>query len=259
MANTRIFSCHKVVSNTVAIDGLSVVGFSPAYAQVLASAPESAYGVEDIDRAALRIPVRLVTSDVTIINALLAASPGATTFYCQQSASADETKITLTSIVWSGFGLNCNFNGDAVLSIDGLIRAAASSTALNAMIAMARDQSASAGAYPTRLWRPNTISFDPDGADPAIALGHAVSMSMSCACAVLEDSLEDLNRNRWKLSAVMALPPSEIDKFTLEDFNGVVQAYNEINREMSGSKIRTPRPMKQKYWDNIQKFHNLGK
>lgn len=193
MANTRVFQCHDLVSNGVDVDGTSLIGFSPQYAHVNQSTPDGAVGVEDVDRAALRVPVRLVTTDVTKIAALLDAAVGDTIFYGKESGLATETKVTLgtTGIVWTGFNFTSSFNADAQATFDGLLRFTASTTTLNEALKTESAEVASPGTYPARLWRPNMLTFDPDAGGANIVLGHATAMSMSMAAKVEEDSLED--------------------------------------------------------------------
>lgn len=187
MANRRIFQAQGLVTNGVAIGGMSTIGFNAAFRDVIQSTPDGAVGVEDVDRAGLRVGVSLQCTDVTKVNAILDAPVGNTTFSGKESGATTWHHYTVSQIVWTGMNLGLNKNGDATLRLDGVVRFPNSTDGLAQIIALTGGgPTPPTLAYPARLYRPFQASFTPDGAS-AITPLHTESINLSLAANVLED------------------------------------------------------------------------
>ncbi len=187
MPNQRIFQAQGLVSNGISIGGLSSIGFDAQYAEVLESVTDGAAGAEDVDVAGLRVAAAMQCSDITKVNALLAAAVDSTTFSGKESGAATYHAYTITNILWNAMNLNLARGADGTLQCNGAIRFADGTKKLEDVVALSDGQAAPSLTYPARLYRPNTASFDPDGADPAITPLHVMSLGMSLSGGVLQD------------------------------------------------------------------------
>lgn len=189
MANQRTFQVQGLELNGVAIGGLATIQFNATYGNVIESASDGAIGAEDVDRAGLAIGVTISCTDVTKVNAALVAAVGNTIFWGKESGAATYHKYTVPGIVLTGMNLNLSKVVDATLQLTGRVRLADGAKDLDDVLALTAADAGAAmvSTYPARLYRPNTASFDPEGADPAIAPIHVESVGLSLAANVLED------------------------------------------------------------------------
>lgn len=187
MANKRIFQCQALVSNGIAIGGLANIGFDAAFAEIVESVTDGAAGAEDVDIAGLRVAAAMQCTDVTKVNALLAAAVGNTTFSGHEAGAATYHNYTVRNILWNAMNLNLARGADGSLQCNGALRFEDGTKKLEDVIQLTGAQAAPSLTYPARLYRPNTASFDPDGADPAIAPLHVGSIGLSLSGGVIED------------------------------------------------------------------------
>lgn len=193
-ANARIYLLHAVTSNGVTLGGASTLGISSRFKNIVRSSPDGAIGVEEIDRAGLVVTGRLGCTDVTKINELLAAAVAATTFYGRESAAATDAKMTLgnSGILWSGFNFTAGEAEDANVTFDGQVRFGDNEQDLDDVVKTEKAQIAEATTYPTRLWRPGTLKFDPDAVEPSDIEPYPIrQITMSMAAELIDDVLED--------------------------------------------------------------------
>jgi len=192
MANKRAFLAQGLVTNGVSVGGLASMDFAADYADVIESPPSSAFGVEDVDRGGLKIDVSMSCSDVMKANGILGSTPGVTTYSGKESGLTTYKDYTTQQIVWSGMDMSLAKNADGKLDCKGALRFADNTTTLANAIAVA---SAAVGApplvTPVRLYRPNTASFDPDGAGLAIPALHAESVRLSLSGNVIQNYGDD--------------------------------------------------------------------
>lgn len=178
--NNRIIQAQGLVTNGVAIGGMSAIGFDAKYVDIIESEPDGAAGSEEVDRAGLSVPVRMACTDVMQAAAILDAAVGVTTFSGKESGQATWHDYTVDNIVWNSMTIAFQKAADAVLSVNGVLRFADGSKELEDVVRVAADAAmAPALTFPTRLYRPSGASFDPDGADPAIAPLHTRSVQLS--------------------------------------------------------------------------------
>ncbi len=188
MPNQRTFLAQGLSANGVAIGGLASIAFSAAYRNVVQSRSDGAIGSEDVDRAGLAVDVAVECTDITKVNALLAAAVGNTTFSGKESGAATWHNYTVPGIVFHGMRINIPKGADATLSLSGKVRFPAAATELDGILALtAASGSAPTLTYPARLYRPQSASFDPDGAATAIAPIHTESLSLALDAEVIED------------------------------------------------------------------------
>ena len=188
MPNKRIFQVQGLVSNGVSIGGLASLDFDAAYKDVIQSTPDGAVGAEDVDRAGLRVAASLQCSDVAKMNAVLDSAPGSTSFSGKESGASTWHNYVVQSILWSGMNLSMSKNADGGLGMDGVVRFADGTKDLQDAITLAAAEATPPTlTYPARLYRPNTASFDPDGAADAIAPLHVESVNLTVNGNVLED------------------------------------------------------------------------
>ena len=192
----RTLQVQGLVSNGVSIGGTSMLGFSPAYKDVIVSQAEGAAGAEDVDRTGLSAGVTLTCGDVTKAVALLAAALGDTEFSVKESglATVHDYKITNATdgtIVWTGMRLAIPKVGHGTLSVDGRIRFAAGSKRWSDIMALTPAQEASATTYPSRLMRVHNYSFDPTGTAEAITLSQMAGIELSLAAQNVEEEYDD--------------------------------------------------------------------
>lgn len=191
MPNQRTFMAQGLVLNGVAVGGLARLNFEADYS-LLESTPDGAVGTEDVDRHSLDVNVSIQTTDVAKVNAILAATPGTTTWSGQESGLATWHNYSMANsnvIVITGFSLSASKGADATLDLTGKVRFAQAAHDLDDVIALTGAGGAAPTlTYPARLYRPNTASFDPDGAAGAIAPIHLESIALAMAANVLQDS-----------------------------------------------------------------------
>jgi len=191
MANQRTFLAQGLSLNGVAVGGLASMAFNAAYRSVVESRSDGAIGSEDVDRAGLDADVAIECTDVSKVNAILAATPGTTTWSGKESGAATWHNYSIGAggvIVITGARLNFPKGADATLSLTGKLRFGASATELDGVIALTGAGGAAPTlTYPARLYRPTTASFDPDGAATAIAPLHIESLSLSLDAQVIQD------------------------------------------------------------------------
>jgi hypothetical protein len=187
-----VFNVQGLVTNGISVGGLSTLSFDAAYRDVVRSTSDGALGVEDVDRAGLRVGVSLECTDVAKVNQILAAAASSTTFYAKEAGATTWHKYEIlladAALLWTGMRLRMAKAADAVLSLTGVMRFADGTKNIdNAITLTAAVATAPTLTYPARLYRPNTASFDPDGADPAIAPLHLESLDLSLDAQVIED------------------------------------------------------------------------
>lgn len=183
-----------MTSNGVEVEGLGSLSLEASYRNIVQSNVEAAFGVEDVDRAGLRVSVSLDTSDILKAAALLGSVPGNTTFWAKESGTATWKKFTVASIVWTGFNLTFSKTADARLRMDGVLRFANGQTLLAGAVTVLEGQSEPGGldafASPNRYFRPINASFTPVGGS-ALAVLHAESISLAANANVIEDFADD--------------------------------------------------------------------
>jgi len=191
MANKRVFQAQALTVNTVAVGGLARISFDATYRDVIRSRPDGAFGVEDVDRTGLVIGVTIDCTDVVKINQLLASTPGDMTFYAKESGTATFHKYTIVSAdaktVLTGGRLSFPKNADGTLSLSGRLAVTDGTKDLKDVLKVDDAEAAPVLTYPVRLQRPHNASFDPDGADPAIAPIHLESVELSLDAVVIDD------------------------------------------------------------------------
>ncbi len=188
MANKRAFLAQGLVTNGVSVGGLANLDFDASYVDVIESPPNSAFGVEDVDRGGLKIGASMSCTDITKANAILNSTPGTTTFSGRESGLATYKDYVTQAIVWSGMDMTLAKNADGQLNCNGTLRFAANTTALANAIAVTPTQTAPTFVAPVRLYRPNSASFNPG---VAIAPGHVQSVRLALAGNLEEDYGDD--------------------------------------------------------------------
>lgn len=135
------------------------------------------------------MPFTFDCSDVTKVNQLLTAS-GATTFHAKQAGTVNWTKYTISNaaLVATGMRLALSKNADPKLTLSGLVKFNNSTDGLSNIITP-DDSIATAPTRtsPLRLYRPQSASFDPTGAPPAISPIHVENINLSLDAEVAED------------------------------------------------------------------------
>jgi hypothetical protein len=192
MPNRRVLLVQGVVTNGVALGGTSELSFTRQHRSIRSEA-DGTKGSQNVDRFGLRVGVSLTISDVTKAATVLNATPGDTTFYAQESGLATYHKYELLGasagkIVWNGMRLRLDDGGYGSLTLNGLMAFFDGTKDLKDAFKMTPAQTAPTLTNPGRLFRPHTASFDPDGADPAIAPLHVKSMELSLDADTAEDS-----------------------------------------------------------------------
>jgi len=188
MANQRTFQAQALVLNGVAAGGLASMSFEARFTP-LESTPDGAIGTEDVDRHSLDVNVNIQCTDVAKVNAILDAAVGNTTFSGKESGATTWHNYTVAGIVITGCSLDLRKGADATLGLTGKVRFATPAADLDEVILL----TGAVGTpptltYPARLYRPNTASFDPDGAPAAIAPIHVESVALALAANVISDS-----------------------------------------------------------------------
>ena len=187
MANNRVFQAQALTTNTIAIGGLSLLRLAAKFQHVVASGQDGAFGIEDVDRAGMRIDAAMQCTDVVKANSILASTPGATTFYGKESGAATYKTYTIAAasgvIVWSGMNLALSKVADAVLGCNGRIRFTTGAKTLADVIGVTAGASAPSKTSPAPLYRPHTASFTPVGGE-AITPVHTESINLSCSAEV---------------------------------------------------------------------------
>jgi len=189
VANKRTSLLQGVPLNGVAVGGAASLSFDPAYKDVIRSTPDNAQGIAEVTRSGLRVPFTFDCSDVTKVNQLLTAS-GATTFHAKQAGTVNWTKYTISNaaLVATGMRLALSKNADPKLTLSGLVNFNNSTDGLSNIITP-DDSIATAPTRtsPLRLYRPQSASFDPTGAPPAISPIHVQNINLSLDAEVAED------------------------------------------------------------------------
>ena len=161
---------------------------------MIRSTPDNAQGIAEVSRSGLRVPFTFDCSDVTKVNQLLANPTGATTFHAKQAGTALWTKYTIggatpvAALVATAMRLTLSKNADPKLTISGLVKFNNSTDGLSNIITP-DDSIATAPTRtsPLRLYRPQSASFDPTGAPPAISPIHVENINLSLDAEVAED------------------------------------------------------------------------
>lgn len=198
MANTRTFAVERLTYGATSIGGLQSFGFAPTFAVALQSTGDGAVGVEDFDVAGLGAAVNLVSTDIDHAPALMAYEGGAVIVGARLSGdSGNKRTQTLAGIVGNSFGLSVPRDADATLSYGARVRFATGAEVLAALKTAYVPADAVAGApydaivkaqeFPTRLFRPNTAVFTPEGGS-ALPVPHFQSLNLNASRQVLEDS-----------------------------------------------------------------------
>ena len=193
MANTRTYKCIGLVTNGVSVGGLATLSFDGRQA-VLASPGHGAIGAEDVDRLPLSCDVALQCQDPDKGLAILNATPASTLWSIRNSGVVEATGYTdcevataNAKIVWASADLNFPFGSDGTLDLRGKIQFAAGTKKMEDVIDETPGQVAPTLVFPARLYRPNTLSFTPEGED-AIAPDHCQSVALSLNRQVIESA-----------------------------------------------------------------------
>jgi len=189
MANKRVFQAQALTVNGVAVAGLSRISIDASYRDIIRSRPDGAVGVEDVDRTGLVFNVTIECTDVTKVNELLASTPGTLMFYARESGAATYHKYTTAGSICVLHGADLRFakNADAVMTLRGRLAVTSGTSDLKDIFVVDDAEAAGTLVYPVRLQRPNTASYDPDGAAAAIAPLHLESLDMSIDAVVIDD------------------------------------------------------------------------
>lgn len=211
MANSRTFKVHDLSYNAIAVDGLSTISFSTAHRAVVQSLADGSLGVDDVDRARMRIGMSVSTVDVTKVLTMLATAPALTTFVLERSgtdaAAASQRGVTVAvddaDIIPDSMTLDIPQEGDAILSVGATLRLLGATKELKDALAEIDTQEPGTITYPTRLRFPQALSFDPTGAPDAIPINNAVSIRLSLTAQMAEDGADadlgitDVDRLAW--------------------------------------------------------------
>ncbi len=186
MANSRVYNAQalKVVTPNITIGGMASAGISPSYRDVIQSRGDGAAGVEDVDRAGLRIGTSFEASDVTKVNAILDAAESDVSFSGKESASTNWHHALIKRNTFTGMNLNFPFNADASMSLTGVLRAALVTDGMAQHVVITTNTTAPTVVYPTRLYRPYGVAF---GLSSPLAPVHMQSVQLALTAEVLED------------------------------------------------------------------------
>ena len=108
-------------AGAIEIGGLGEMSFRTAY-DFVESTPDGAVGTEDVDRVNERTEVTIRTTDITKVNAILAATEAPSTYWAKESGLATWHKYTLPALVLSALRINFPRGEDANMELTGRIR-----------------------------------------------------------------------------------------------------------------------------------------
>ncbi len=191
---SRVYNVHAfrcMTASPIAVGGVQEVGYAPTYRDVIQSTSDGAIGVEDVDRAGLRVATRLRTTDVEKVVALLSAIEADLQFSGVKSPVTSATKtlhhVVMKRNLFTGFSMSISKAQDAVANLDGSLRgdpAASPADTLKTLVTITENTTAPTSTYPLRVYRPNGAVFDP-GTD--ISPKHLQSIDLSMSAEVEED------------------------------------------------------------------------
>lgn len=191
MPNRRVLTVQAVTTNGIALGGTSELSFTRQHRPIRSDA-DGTQGTQNVDRVGLRVGVALTIADVTKAATVINATPGDTTFYAKESGLSTFHKYELLAasggkIVWNGFRMRLDDGGYASLTLNGVMAFFDGTKDLKDAFKMTPASAAPTLTNPARIFRPNLASFDPDGADPAIAPLHCKSIELSLDADTAED------------------------------------------------------------------------
>jgi hypothetical protein len=205
MANKRLYKVQRLKIGSTAFGGLQSVNLLPAYAQQVLSSPDGAFGPEDVDGVGLGFAFNLATTDVTKAAGILVTNESADQdwqyAHAESGTSTWYTTVIKDSLITS-MNLSFPFAGDAVLTIGGELLASETASVADTLDAM-QDLTAAvnstalgvagfAQTYPTRLFKPNTLSFANYTALTAVGAAitplHCESVNLSGTANLLRDT-----------------------------------------------------------------------
>ncbi|MGB2984745.1 MAG: hypothetical protein WBE26_02585, partial [Phycisphaerae bacterium] len=221
------------------------LGFDAAYQDVVESAIDGAYGIEDVDRAGLRVNVSMQCSDVTKVNTLLDSTPGDTEFYAKESGAATYSKYAIAGasgkVIWTGMNLTFSKNADGVLRADGAVRFTDGTKTLADVLALTAAQEAPTKFSPAALYRPHTASFTPDGGE-AITPIHLESIDLNLALTVIRGySDADIGETAVDATGKGALRVSIVHEDAGAVSTSDIAAQLAADCEFTDDETRTPR------------------
>lgn len=192
MANNRTLMVQALVTNGISVGGMSQLEFNTTFRGRSTSAQDDvAVGAEDDDASGQRTTVTCGCTDITKVMSILAATPGATTFATREANASTFRTGSISSIIWNGMTVAITKEGHATLRLDGVLRYPNSTDSIDDLLTLSAGQSAPTRTTPVTLLRPHNASFDPDGADPAIAPVHVESINLRMSAQTEEDYGDD--------------------------------------------------------------------
>lgn len=161
--NERNLKIQSLTTNTVALGGVATLGVDLAPVLDIESALEGAVtGPEDHDYAIWAGNVRYEGSDISKLIALLISTPGDSIFQMKQSGVSGVNawaKHTLATTVWHGGSIAIRDDAMAALSMQGALQYALTTTDLEGVIVLLKDQTVLANITPARYFRLRTLNF----------------------------------------------------------------------------------------------------
>lgn len=207
----RTLMVQGLVTNGVSVGGLAAIGFTPRYQDVSASRSDGAVGSENVDRGGLMCEVSMQCGDVKQGAAILAGTPGDTSFASKEAATVPATFQTTTidatsdgAIIWHGMNLVLGKLVTATtLSLNGTVRFASGSKLLSDILALVAAQEAPSLTYPSRLLRAHNFSFAP-AVGSAISLVNLEMVGLNLAVEEMHTAygdddvaMSDVDRGNW--------------------------------------------------------------
>lgn len=187
MPNNRIWQVQALVTNGVSVGGTASVGYQANFQDQVVSRADGAVGEETVDLGGLQVRTAMECADVTKANAILDAAMGETVGFLRESGAATFRKVTLQNTLWNSMNLRVGRDSDAVLQLGGGMRFTDGTKKLADLVTHLAAQTAPTLTVPTRLYRAHTMSFDPEGAAPAITPVHINDLTMSLARPFVAD------------------------------------------------------------------------
>lgn len=198
MAQDRIFQIRGMKIGGTAVGGLQDFSFAPGFANTVLSTPDGALGVEEIDGSALQMVIAVTATDFKDVMALLATVSGELTLEVGESGAVTTQTKTLAGIAWHTLAMNFPRHADASWVLTGEVQFSLAEAVLGtiwdtAYVVAGGVTKAGAGfpqTFPQRVYRPNTMTFDPTGGGAAFPVNHLVSVNATLAARVLRDEAD---------------------------------------------------------------------